>query len=65
MATSIAGGHFVNDKSEELISLYRAIKNQDCAVFDDLERINASWKKTFAFIDEHPELKGVLRTLQK
>ena len=59
MATPISGGHFINDKSEELISLYRAIKNQDCAVFDALDRVSTSWKKTFAFVDEHPELKGI------
>jgi len=59
MATPVNGGHFVNDKSEELIALYRAIKEHDTAVFGALEQINSSWKNTFEFVGKHPELKSI------
>jgi len=59
MAFPVDGGHLVNDKSEELIALYRSIQNQDPKMFEALERINLSWKKTSAFVDNHPELQGV------
>ena len=35
---------FINDKSDELVNLYKAIKIQDSAFFETLEIINNSWK---------------------
>lgn len=33
----------INDKSEELINLYKCIKNQDKEFFEKLKKINANW----------------------
>lgn len=35
---------FINDKSEELISIYRLLKDQDPYFFEQLEKINNNWK---------------------
>lgn len=59
MAFPVRAGHFANDKSEELVALYRAVKSQDQAVFSTLDRINESWKRTYDFADRHPELKDI------
>ena len=41
----------VNDKSEELISLYRAIQEQNNRVFKLIEEISASWQEMIKFAE--------------
>lgn len=45
--------YFINDKSDELISLYMAIKTRDIKVFAALGAINESWKGMQAFVSSH------------
>ncbi len=52
----IAREYFINDKSNELISLYKAIQKQDNAVFTIIESINKSWKKMIAFAEREKTL---------
>lgn len=46
---------FINDKSEELINLYKVIKAQDKNFFSMLETINESWIGLENFADKNPE----------
>lgn len=36
--------YFLNDRSEELIALYRAVQDQDAEFFDKLEQIDHNWR---------------------
>jgi DNA adenine methylase len=47
---------FINDKSDELISLYRCIANQDKVFFNWLELIMQSWQQTLDYVANHKEL---------
>jgi DNA adenine methylase len=44
---------FINDKSNELIDLYRLIKNQDSAFFSHLLIINKNWRLIENIISNH------------
>lgn len=39
-----AAEYYVNDKSEDLMFLYKYIKNKDVDFFNELEMINSNWK---------------------
>ena len=52
--------YFINDKSDELISLYNAIKSVDAHTFQTLTAINDSWKGMLSFtLRNMPELKSI------
>ena len=44
--------YYVNDKSDELIALYMAIKTGDQETFKTLAAINESWKNVFRFTSD-------------
>lgn len=48
--------HFINDKSQELILLYRSIASSDPNFFVWLDRIEAIWTTMLAFVDRHRSL---------
>lgn len=51
---------FINDKSDELMALYGAIKAQDNKAFSAMESINDSWKRMMRFtLSVMPELKAI------
>ncbi len=55
--TSIkANNYFINDKSSELIGLYKGIKNQDANFFLYSNEIVNLWKKVIDISDNHKEL---------
>ncbi|MBR4564242.1 MAG: DNA adenine methylase [Paludibacteraceae bacterium] len=47
---------FINDKSDELISLYRYISTQDAQFFSWLDAITQAWEATLNYIAHHMEL---------
>lgn len=47
--------YFINDRSDELISLYRMVKNQDPEFFEKLEAIEYNWNKISDIVDRHGE----------
>ena len=52
--------YFINDKSDELISLYNAIKSVDAHTFQTLTAINDSWKGMLSFtLRNMSELKSI------
>ena len=54
--------YFVNDKSDELIALYTAIKCGDKKAFAAMSEINESWKMVFSFATDHmAELSSIYR----
>ncbi len=44
---------FINDKSSELISLYKLIQKQDTVFFERLESINKHWRLIERIVDNH------------
>lgn len=48
--------YFINDKSDELISLYRAIQKQDGRVFAAIENISKSWQSMISFAEKDKTL---------
>ncbi len=48
--------HFINDKSNELIALYRYIADQNQGFFRWLEIIMQTWKDTLEYVFNHKEL---------
>lgn len=48
--------YFVNDKSEELVSLYRSIASSDTSFFVWLDRIEAIWSAMLTFVENHRNL---------
>ena len=48
--------YFINDKSDELISLYQAIKNQDETFFNAIKEIDKCWKILEDVIEKHIEV---------
>lgn len=48
--------YFINDKSNELISLYRAIANNDNSFHLWLTKIEDTWSKMLDYVKQHPEL---------
>ncbi len=55
--------YLVNDKSDELIALYMAIKQKDKKTFKTMSEINESWKNVFHFTSDHmPELSSIYLT---
>ncbi len=50
-----ANQYFINDKSSELISLYRNIANNNQSFFDWLSKIENAWKKMLFHVKQHPE----------
>ncbi len=53
----MAGHYYVNDLSDELISLYRNIATQNEKFFDYIEEINTSWKNVGEFYVRSKSLK--------
>lgn len=53
--TMSANEYLINDKSDELIALYVAIKENDEETFRFLSEINSSWKAMLTFVDENME----------
>lgn len=52
--------YYVNDKSDELIALYMAIKTGGKKAFKTLAAVNESWKNIFRFASDHmPELSSI------
>ena len=51
-----ASEYLINDKSDELISLYRAIQNQDERVFSAIENISKSWQSMILFAEQDKTL---------
>lgn len=47
---------FINDKSDELISLYRYISTQDVSFFHWLDNIMRAWQNTLDYVAEHKKL---------
>ena len=55
-----ANQYIINDKSDELMALYGAIKGQDTDAFHSLAAINASWRQMMQFtLSAMPELKEI------
>lgn len=52
-AAMSAKEYFINDKSEELMSLYEAIKQQDLATFETIRGIDDSWAAMRAFVHDN------------
>ena len=50
-----AGKYFINDKSDELISLYEMVKTQNGGFFDRLTDIGAGWDAVGGFVEKHRE----------
>lgn len=48
--------YFINDKSDELISLYRSIATNDNAFHTWIIRIMGAWDAMLAHVNAHPEL---------
>jgi len=57
MAMGNAQHYYINDLSEELITLYRCIATQDKAFFDYAEAIDKAWTNAEAFFQASPMLK--------
>lgn len=53
-----ASQNIINDKSDELISLYRNISEQNHKFFDYANKIDASWIKAEDFYQMHQDLTG-------
>lgn len=51
-----ASRYFINDKSEELISLYRSIASSDTAFFRWLNLFDRVWVSMLQFVDRHRDL---------
>jgi DNA adenine methylase len=47
--------YYINDKSNELIGLYKAVKSQDTKFFDALEKINHNWKLLTEILNNNSE----------
>ena len=47
--------YFINDKSSELISLYKYVKEQNISFFSKLEEINHNWKLIDEIVNRHSE----------
>lgn len=47
--------YYINDKSEELISLYRMVKDQDADFFNKLTQIDHNWKIIEGVVANHAE----------
>ena len=47
--------YYINDKSQELISLYRAISAYDQEYFFTADVLSQSWKKMLGFVKKHNE----------
>lgn len=56
---------FINDKSEELISLYRCIAQQEKAFFQCLQLIMDSWERMSAYVLKHGELQEAYRQYRR
>ena len=55
--TAFNAKHFyINDKSDELISLYNYIATQDKTFFQWLENIMQAWQNTLDYVADHKEL---------
>lgn len=50
-----ANNYLINDKSDELISLYNMVKNQDQEFFDKLKAFDHNWKIISNVVDNHSE----------
>lgn len=48
--------HFINDRSEELIDLYRFIATNDECFYGWVDAVTRSWNATLNFVDRHREL---------
>lgn len=48
--------YFINDKSDELIGLYRCIASNDERFYDWMNYITNSWEAMLNFVDKHKEL---------
>lgn len=48
--------YFINDKSEELIDLYKAVKNADADMLTALSDITKAWDGTLAFISKEMDV---------
>lgn len=50
-----ANSYLINDKSEELISLYNMVKSQDKEFFDKLKSFDHNWKIISNVVDNHSD----------
>jgi len=48
-----AQGYYINDKSDELIALYRMVKTQNRLFFESLEAIEHNWSVISEVVDRH------------
>jgi DNA adenine methylase len=55
-ASFIAKHYYINDKSSELISLYRSIKAQDKVFYDWTDKITTAWDSMLSYMANHKEL---------
>lgn len=60
-----AQAYFINDKSDELISLYTMVKEQNKEFFQKLEAIDHNWKSISDVVDHHGETLQGLYTSYK
>src|SRR5207248_62968 len=44
---------FINDKSPELVNLYRVVAQQDCDFFTALDRLLCGWQQVSQLVDKH------------
>ena len=47
--------YYINDKSDELVSLYEMVKEQNAVFFDKLNAIDCDWNTISRLIDDHAE----------
>lgn len=50
-----AKAYYINDKSDELISLYEMVKEQNAEFFDKLKAIENNWNAISRVVDRHEE----------
>ena len=59
-----ANRYFINDLSEELITLYRHIAKKDVVFLHYAEEIDTSWQRAATFFRQHEELVSLYRKYQ-
>lgn len=63
---NISGTHLINDKSSELISLYRCIQTQSKAFLNTLDHLNEKWKQIDTIVsDNRTSLLNIYKSVKK
>jgi DNA adenine methylase len=57
--------YFINDKSEELISLYKSISSGNHDFYDWVNRIMEAWSGMLSYVDKHRELVSLYLEYRK